>query len=154
MFKVPGRRWAGCGCCEGLRVSNRPGLGGRGERYAHLGWDTWCTGAIWWLQIAMLVTGLREEREEGREGRKVGVKGKEGDRDRQQGARGEEGLRWKERRWGQGPTARGGMPRTVPLRCCRGLRQPRMAAQEDLQSLRGSQGPQGPSSTPAPESDP
>lgn len=98
----------------------------------------------------MLVTGLREEREEGREGRKVGVKGKEGHRDRHQGERGEEGLRWKERRWGQGPTARGAMPRTVPLRCCRRLRQPKKIC-----SL--SEAPRGhraPAPAPAPESDP
>lgn len=37
MFKVPGKRWAGCGCCEGLEVVNHTGVaagagGGWGAR--------------------------------------------------------------------------------------------------------------------------
>ena len=39
--------------------------------YPHLGWDTWYAGAIWWLQITMLVTGLRDERKDRKAGKWV-----------------------------------------------------------------------------------
>lgn len=56
--------------------------------------------------------------------------------------RGEEGANGK-RETSQGPTAKGEMPRTGPVGCCHRPGQPRTAAQEDLQPLRGSQRPCG-----------
>lgn len=43
---------------------NHPWARGMERVYPHLGWDTRYAGAIWWLQIAMLVTGLREDRKD------------------------------------------------------------------------------------------
>lgn len=53
-----------------------------------------------------------ERRQEGQESRKVGVKGKEGDREGTQ-ERGEEGVSWKEA-GKPGPTAKGGCPGLGP----------------------------------------